>query len=275
MRAFQGKNSNYLPSASLRLWQEFKPTKDQLYFHCEMKRGYSRCRKKEPEVKQLLEQDTVFQSIGLLAQRVVWEFHQNTDLLTEDDGVNEISQRLKIDEQPEQIQTRIYKVIDNYRHKPFLLGKQQLEIQRGDEGYPPPLLMQSGDYQFNLYASFDCSFLESENTIHIVDFKTGSSQPDKRQAYVYLLAAQSLFPDHSAIASFYNLETQEWSEPIQASPEYLECVLIELVLLSKKCTEERQLYSRHPEYFAKLFPPNPGKKCNYCTFQSICSYSEN
>ena len=41
MRAFQGKNSNYLPSASLRLWQEFKPTKDQLYFHCEMKRGYS------------------------------------------------------------------------------------------------------------------------------------------------------------------------------------------------------------------------------------------
>jgi hypothetical protein len=30
MRSFQGKNFNYLPSASLRLWQEFKPAKDQL-----------------------------------------------------------------------------------------------------------------------------------------------------------------------------------------------------------------------------------------------------
>jgi len=275
MRGFQRKNSNYLPSASLRLWQEFKPTKDQLYFHCEMKRGYSRYRKKEPEVKQLLEQDTVFQSIGLLAQRVVWEFHQNIDLLTEVNGVNKIAQSIKLEEYPEEIQTRIYKVIDNYRHTPFLLGKQQLEIQRGDEKYPDPLLMQSGDYKFNLYASFDCSFLESEDTIHILDFKTGSSQPDKRQAYVYLLAAQSLFPDHSAIASFYNLESQEWSEPIQPSPEYLECVLIELARLSKKSTEERQNYRYNPERFAKLFRPNPGIRCNHCTFQSICSYSEN
>ena len=273
--AFYRSSSEFLPSASLRLWQEFKPAKDQLYFHCEMRRGFARYRKKEPEVEQLLRKDTSFQSIGLLAQKVVWEFHQNVDLLTEDDGVNEISQRLKLEEQSEEIQRRIYKIIDNYRQKPFLLGKQQLQIQRGDEGYPDPILMSSGDYKFNLYASFDCSFLESENEIHILDFKTGDSPPDKRQAYVYLLAAQKLFPQHSAIASFYNLETQIWSEPIQASPEYLECVLIELVLLSKKCTEERQLYRHNSEQFAKLFPPNPGKRCNNCTFKSICSYSEN
>ncbi len=30
MRSFQGKTFDYLPSASLRLWQEFKPAKDQL-----------------------------------------------------------------------------------------------------------------------------------------------------------------------------------------------------------------------------------------------------
>ena len=274
MRSFQEKNFIYLPSASLRLWQEFKPAKDQLYFHCEMKRGYSRYRKKEPEVEQLLKQDTSFQSIGLLAQKVVWGFHQNIDLLTEDDGVNQISQLLKLEEQPEEIQTRIYKIIDSYRQKPFLLGKQQLQIQRGDEGYPDPILMQSGDYKFNLYASFDCSFLESEDTIHILDFKTGSSQPDKRQAYVYLLAAQSLFPDHSAIASFYNLESQEWTQPITASPELLECVLIELERLAKRSQEERKLYKSNSHKFAELFPPHPGARCNKCIFNSICQYSE-
>jgi hypothetical protein len=278
MRSFQGKNFNYLPSASFSLWREFKPAQDRLHSHCEMKRGYSRYRKKEEKVKALLERDTSAQFIGKLAQQVVWEFHQNLHLLTEEIAINKIVELLDIEQQSEEIRERIYNVIRNYQQYPFLLGKSQLYIQERIQRIkkePNHLLIQWGQYKFNLYFEMDCHFLESENTVHILDFKTGNSSPDKRQAYVYLLAAQSLFPDHSAIASFYNLETQEWSEPIQASSEYLECVLIELVLLSKKCTEERQLYSRHPEYFAKLFPPNPGKKCNYCTFQSICSYSEN
>ena len=263
MRSFQGKNSNYLPSASFSLWREFKPPQDQLYFHCEMKRGYSRYRKKEEKVKALLERDTSAQFIGKLAQQVVWEFHQNLHLLTEENGINKIVELLDIEKQSEEIRERIYNVIRNYQQYPFLLGKSQLYIQEGIQRIkkePNHLLIQWGQYEFNLYFEMDCHFWESENTVHILDFKTGNSLPDKRQAYVYLLAAQSLFPDYSAIAPFYNLENQKWTQPITASPELLECVLIELAYLSKKSTEERQNYRYNPEKFAEIFSPQSRQK---------------
>ncbi len=55
---------------------------------------------------------------------------------------------------------------------------------------------------------------EADGRIHIIDFKTGQADFDRRQAYVYLLAAKMLYPDREAIASFYNLETGVSSEVI-------------------------------------------------------------
>jgi len=41
--------------------------------------------------------------------------------------------------------------------------------------------------------------LEPDGTLHILDFKTGKSEFDRRQAYVYLLAAKYLYPNRSAV----------------------------------------------------------------------------
>ncbi len=71
-----------------------------------------------------------------------------------------------------------------------------------------------------------------------MDLETGLGITNQRQAYVYLLAAQYLFPNQKAKASFYNLETQEWTKPTTASQEYLECVLIELARLAPRMATE-------------------------------------
>ena len=147
-------------------------------------------------------------------------------------------------------------------------------MQRGDEGLPQSIEISYASFDFNLFVSLDCHFQEDDNTIHILDFKTGQSKPDSRQAYVYLLAAQTLFPRQKAIASFYNLETLEWTEPITASRDYLECIMIELVDLAKRNQQERKLYQKKQIPFARLFPPNPGKRCLKCVFQSICDYAQ-
>lgn len=268
---------SWLPSASHRLWQEFSPPVGSERFHCEMKRGYSRYRKNEPEVKALLALDNLHQKVGLLAQRAVWEFHQSVDLLDQSKGVDTVAGRLNLYQEAEEVQQRVFKIISNYQSHPILLGKEQLDLRRGDEGVPPPVQMKCGEYPFNVYAAIDCQFLESDYlspTIHILDFKTGKNAPDKRQAYVYLLAAQVLFPQYSAIASFYNLETQVWTEPIKASSEALESVLIELARLSKQCEKERSRYKRDPQHFSDFFPPNPGFRCQNCTFKTICQYAE-
>lgn len=264
---------NFLPFASFRLWQESQPLSENRFFHCEMRRGFSRFRKKEPFVKKILDRNTTVQSIGLLAQRVVWEFHQDPFLFDKSHAIEYISARIELEKQTKEIQERIYQVIKNYQSNPILNGKNNVVIQRGDEDFPAPIKIEYSGYCLNLFAAIDCHFQESDNSIHILDFKTGSGVPDQRQAYVYLLAAQYLFPNQKAKASFYNLETQEWTKPVTASQEYLECVLIELAKLAQEWQRESTQYRQSPEMFTKLFPPNPGIRCKNCIFQTICEYS--
>jgi hypothetical protein len=124
-----------------------------------------------------------------------------------------------------------------------------------------------------LSAAFDCIFREADDTIHILDLKTGQSNFDRRQAHVYLLAASYRYPQKKIVASFYNLETQTSSEKISLSSEAIEAVKIELASLAKKHQQQLQKYKDHPKDFYHIFPPQSGYVCRYCPFTSICDYA--
>ena len=81
--------------ASYNLWSLFSPPVGQEYWHCDMKRGFTKARKKEPQVKALLEQDNTAQRIGILAQKGVYEFHQNSPILYRRDAVEQVAEILQ------------------------------------------------------------------------------------------------------------------------------------------------------------------------------------
>lgn len=266
--------SNYV---SYTIWRETSPAIGQEYLHCDRKRGYSRARKKEPAINPLAVMDNVFQRIGHLAQQVIYEFQQNTKLLSQSDGKEQIAKILQLNRELPEVQTRIQQVINNYYNKPFLLERNILELSRGDEDYPPAKIIRYGDAQFKLYAAFDCVVKEPDNSIHIIDFKTGKSGKeydfDSRQAYVYLVVAKELYPQQKAIASFYNLENQIESEPISLSETAIESVQMELFLVAQKLKKDLNRYKKNPDLFDRIYPANPGSACKNCNFNSICEYA--
>lgn len=263
----------WLPSVSYNLWSLSDSRVGQEFWFCDMTRGFKKVRQKEPQVKALLEQDNKHQRIGKLAQAGVYEFYQNPQLLSHSEGVEQVAAILKLSQEPEEVQERIIEILNNYCKKPILVGKQIIELSKGDEGFPSPITIQEGNYSFALYAPTDCTFKQPDGTIHILDFKTGKSDFDRRQAYVYLLAASYLYPQQPSVASFYNLETGLASDIITATPEQLKFVQIELADIAKRYELERMHYGKNSNDFAKIFPPNPGIACRYCTFNSICEFS--
>jgi hypothetical protein len=118
-------------------------------------------------------------------------------------------------------------------------------------------LIEFGNDRFNLFAAIDCIVLEPDNTIHIIDFKSGTDF-DSRQAYVYLLAAKYLYSNQSVVASFYNLETHQASEPIGASTEAIEWVKNKLYSIAKQHQRQLNQYWNKPNKFNSIFPPNLG-----------------
>ncbi|MHC5829641.1 MAG: PD-(D/E)XK nuclease family protein, partial [Nostoc sp.] len=121
---------------------------------------------------------------------------------------------------------------------PILAEKKIIQLSRGDEGFPKPILIKQGNQSFNLYAAIDCIFAEEDDTLHILDFKTGHSDFDPRQGYVYLLAASYLYPHQKAVASFYNLESGKWSELISPTSNTLKAFQIELALIAQRHQED-------------------------------------
>ncbi|BAY74607.1 hypothetical protein NIES25_10210 [Nostoc linckia NIES-25] len=264
----------WLPSASYNLWSLSDSRVGQEFWFCDMKRGFNKVRNKEPQVKALLE-DNKHQRIGKLAQAGIYEFYQDPQLLSQPDGVEQIAAILKLSQEPEEVKERIIIILNNYYKKRILVGKQIIQLSKGDEQFPSPITIQEGSYRFNLYAPTDCTFKEPDGTIHILDFKTGKSDFDRRQAYVYLLAASYLYPQQLSVASFYNLETGLASDIITITPEQLKFVQIELADIAKRYELERMHYGKKPNDFAIIFPPNPGIACRYCNFNSICEFSIN
>jgi hypothetical protein len=265
------KMSKFYPFASYSLWQLFSPVIGKEHWHCDRKRGYLKARK-EVEIKELGKLDNVPQEIGHLAQKGVYEFHQHPELLSASDGVKQIADILKLSQKSLKIQDRVISILNNYHQQPILINKNILALNKGseDEGIPKPVSIEQGNFAFNLYSALDCILLEEDDTIHILDFKTGKSDFDRRQGYVYLLVAKYLYPNKSAIASFYNLETQHWSEFITATSAAIESVQIELALIAQKHQEQLQRYRNNPEAFDRIYPSNPSSSCQYCPFNSIC-----
>jgi PD-(D/E)XK nuclease superfamily len=258
---------------SYSIWSQISPSIGAEHLHCDRKRGYSRAKKKESEVKNLVSLDNIPQRIGNLAQRGVYEFHQNSELLSEPNGVEKVAQILKLSQQSSEVEKRVKSILNSYYQKPVLFNRSIIQIARGDESFPEAIPIKYGNFTFGLYAVFDCVLFEPDDTIHILDFKTGKNNFDLRQAYVYLVAAKSLYPNKKAIASFYNLETQVASDPLNPTPQAVESVYIELSLMAKELQQDLQRYRKNPDLFDRIFPANPGLPCKYCVFTSICEYA--
>ncbi|TBR57235.1 hypothetical protein B4U84_14460 [Westiellopsis prolifica IICB1] len=262
------------PYVSFNIWSQFASSVGKEYWHCDMKRGFSRARKKEALVKVLLEQNTIPQHIGLLAQKGIYEFHQDVQLFHQSDGVEIVAEKLELHQKPAEVQQRVIKILKNYYQMPILFGKNIIQLSRGDEGIPKPILIQQGHYFFNLFAAIDCIFLESDGRLNILDFKTGTSDFDRRQAFVYLLAVSYLYPQQKAAASFYNLETGKRSESITATDAQLKAIQEKLAQIAQEHQKELQRYKKNPSEFANIFPANPGISCRNCQFTSICLFSQ-
>lgn len=238
-----------------------------------MRRGFIKARQHEPQVKALLAKATASQRIGLLAQKGVYEFHHHIHLLKQPDGVEKVAQLLKLSNSTDEVQQRVLQILKKYHDTPLLLGKRIILLTRGDEGFPKPILIAQRHYCFRLYAAMDCVFIESDSTLHIIDFKTGKSAFDRRQALVYLLAARYLYPKYQAIASFYNLEVCKKSEIISVTKSELNSIEYKLAEIAIKHQQDLQKYQQNNNEFSDIFPPNPGNHCRFCPFHSICEFS--
>lgn len=261
------------PFASYHLWSLIAPATGQERWHCQMRRGFMKARQQEPQVRALLGNTTAPQRIGILAQKGVYEFHHHRHLLNQSDGVEKVAQLLKLSNTAEQVKQRVLQILQKYHHAPLLMGKRILQLTPGDEGFPKPIVIEQEGYCFRLYAAMDCVFIESDNTLHILDFKTGKSAFDRRQALVYLLAARYLYPGKTAVASFYNLEICQESELISINNSELACLEFELANIAQKHQQDLHQYQAETSNFSKIFPPNPGTHCRFCPFNSICEFS--
>ncbi len=261
------------PFASYHLWSLVAPALGQERWHCQMKRGFIKARQDEPIVKALLAQASPPQRIGLLAQKGVYEFHHHHHLLAQPDGVEKVAQILKLSKSTDEVQQRVIQILKQYHHEPVLEGKHIIQLTRGDEGFPKPIWIDQQDYRFRLYAAMDCVFTEADRTLHILDFKTGKSAFDQRQALVYLLAARYLYPKQQAVASFYNLERCKKSELISLTSSQLDGIETQLAQVARKHQQDLHQYQENPSKFSQIFPPNPGFHCRYCPFERICDFS--
>ncbi|NJL60519.1 MAG: hypothetical protein HC903_00155 [Methylacidiphilales bacterium] len=270
------------PFASYHLWSLIAPAEGQQRWHCQMRRGFIKARQHEPQVKALLKNVSPSQSVGLLAQRGVYEFHYNPRLLKVANGVEKVAELLKLSESSDEVRQRVIQILKNYYSSPMLADKRILLLTRGDEGFPKAIAIKKENYSFRLYATMDCVFIERDTslesisnlrTLHILDFKTGKSPFDQRQALVYLLAARYLYPEYEAVASFYNLESDKKSELIAISNHELDNVENELADIAQKHQEDMSRFHEESQIFSMIFPPNPGYHCRFCPFKSICKFS--
>lgn len=268
--------------ASYLIWSEYAPQAGKEEYYCHLKQYWSRIKKHDLRVKPLLA-DTPQQLVGKLAQRGVFEFHQQPDLLESPLGLEQVIDLLQLNQQIELVRIKVTEILIKYQNQPALKNKSILFLNPGNTNeIPQPISLCFSNYNFNLFASFDCVLKEDDKTIHIVDLKTGNHQQphtrlsnyDNRQAHVYLLAASYLYPNYSAVFSFYNLETQQWSRQYHQNPSLLEITLEKLAIVAKRHQQDRRKYEAYPNEFSKIFRPHPGLACHYCQFTSICSFAD-
>jgi PD-(D/E)XK nuclease superfamily len=186
-------------------------------------------------------------------------------------------QKLQLHDESPEVCQQVTKILQSYHERPFLKNKDVITCESGIEYDPHTFKIEHGNTQFVLSAQIDCSYSEPDGTFHIVDFKTGNSSIssfDPRQLYIYLLAANSLHPDRSAVASFYHIGTGEQSKIFFATPEILEAYRIELFNVMRRLEKEKKIYHDFPDMFLDIYPPNPALNiCKYCNYQSVCEFA--
>ena len=114
---------------SYSLWRSLKPAIGYENWHCQTKRGFEKARNKEPEVQRLLSEDNQPQKIGKLAQRGVFEFHQEPVRLSGSHGVEQVAKILQLNQESPEIQARVLVILNNYYQQPILLNKKILNIR--------------------------------------------------------------------------------------------------------------------------------------------------
>lgn len=259
---------------SYSLWSQFQPQLGKEEYHCHHKRGFLRARKQEAKVKLLSQQDTTPQKIGKLAQKAVYYFYHHPDFLSRE-GINYIAQEvLNLQQESEEVQSRLQFILEQYLHYPFLQDKSVLSLTSGEENNSSNVILKDGKRQGKLFFAYDCILKGEDGGIHIIDFKTGKSQfkPDLRQGLVYLLAGKILYPNETVTASFYHLELAQESEIYAATDEELNLVAKNLLDIAQTHQKQIQHYRQSPDSFNQIFPASPGKVCNYCQFTSICEH---
>ncbi len=259
---------------SYNLWSQFEAAIGWEDTHCDMQRGWRWTQ--TSNLKQLnisRSTTTIWQKVGQLAQQGVYEFHQDPLSLKHPRGIDRIADRIYLHYEVAPVRRRVMEILQRYHNKPWLVGKDILILNRGDEPIPPPIEVQIAAYQFQLFVAFDC-LIRTDGKIHIIDFKTGSADFDRRQADVYLLAVSYLYPDLPAVASFHNLEQNTQSEFITATPTQLSTIEDKLASIAQLHHQQLDEYKSQPDRFDRLFPPHPGKHCHHCPFNYHCKYSE-
>jgi PD-(D/E)XK nuclease superfamily len=260
--------------ASYHLWSQFEPALGWEDTHCQMQRGWRSTQTARREEAQVLPvQETIWHKVGKLAQQGVYEFHQDPLLLKHPRGCERVADRLYLYYELGLVRDRVMQILQQYQAAPLLVGADILVLNRGDEPIPPPIEIRVDGDCFHLFAAFDCIIHQSERQIHIIDFKTGLADFDRRQADVYLLACSYLYPEFEAVASFYNLETMTSSELITASEDRLMTTARTLAQVAKLHQQQLQKYQQQPDAFDLLFPPHPGNHCRACTFNYRCAYA--
>lgn len=259
---------------SYSLWSQVQPQLGKEEYHCHHKRGFLRARGREPKVKELKAQDTTPQKIGKLAQKGIYYLYHYPEYLTLD-GIHLIAKEvLNLQQESEEVQSRLQKILEQYLDNPFLADKSVITLSSGEENSFPKVEITDGDDQVQLFFAFDCVLRLDQNKIHIVDFKTGKSgfKPDLRQGLVYLIAGRKMYPNQTITASFYHLELAQESEIYAATDEELDFVTDNLIAIARRNQREINTYYQSPERFNQIFPASPGKVCNHCPFTSICEH---
>jgi hypothetical protein len=156
-------------NVSYHLWSQFEPALGWEDTHCQMQRGW-RWTQSSPgnQSQKIALTETIWQKVGKLAQQGIYEFHQDPLLLKHPRGSDRVADRLYLYYEMAIVRDRVMAILQQYHAHPWLLGRDLLVLNRGDEPIPPPIEIQVGADKFQLFAAFDCIIRSSHRQIQIV-----------------------------------------------------------------------------------------------------------
>ncbi|MEO0969067.1 MAG: hypothetical protein AAFX80_12260 [Cyanobacteria bacterium J06639_18] len=123
------KKSNPRKSNSRKIWNfasynllsSFSPAVGLEHFHCDMKRGYTRARKRESNVAKLLKQDNTPQQIGIIAQKGVYELHKDSSMLHRRDALQLVTEIIQLSSYSDLVRERVTQILKSYLENPHHL----------------------------------------------------------------------------------------------------------------------------------------------------------